>query len=200
MDTTKEFENRDALLKFVQDYCRSKGYFISTKKSIKKKVWIKCRLGGTYRSRISNLQRKSSSRLINCPFSVVAREFTKLGVWKILEVVDDHNHEPQYDPSAYSSKVSTMKNDTLSKCQKTIDSLPENIAPPLLSKLDQVLDEIVLASNDPSFIRDNSVNIEVEKQKYKKKSPSDIADERKCSKCGVAGHTMRTCGRLSLPI
>lgn len=102
MDITKEFENRDALLEYVKVYAEAKGFYTSIKKSVKTKVWIKCHLGGNYRCVKPPLIRKSSTRLINCPFSVVAREFKKLGVWKILEVMDEHNHDPPLNVAGYS--------------------------------------------------------------------------------------------------
>lgn len=89
-----EFDDRESLLAYVKDYCNSQGFYTNIKQSHKRKVWIKCNLGGSYRSRKLDNSRETSSRLIDCPFLVVAREFPCLSKWKILQIVDEHNHKP----------------------------------------------------------------------------------------------------------
>ena len=91
MDVHISFPDRQCLLEYVADVLRVEGFFSSIAKSRQGKVWIKCDLGGSYQS--SGGQRHTGTRLIQCPFQVVARLFKKENVWKITSIFNEHNHQ-----------------------------------------------------------------------------------------------------------
>ncbi|ERN03501.1 PKS-NRPS hybrid synthetase CHGG_01239 [Amborella trichopoda] len=103
--TENFFQSREELLKHVRDFAMTQGYMISIKRSDKeKRVILGCDRGGTYRSRLSaaqsNRQRKTSTRLISCPFELQGIRMSE-GIWVLKVKKADHNHPPSEDVSAH---------------------------------------------------------------------------------------------------
>jgi malonate-semialdehyde dehydrogenase (acetylating)/methylmalonate-semialdehyde dehydrogenase len=100
------FQTREELLKHVRDFALSQGYMVSIKDSSKERyVTISCDKGGVYRKRLKNgenmRQRKTASRLTNCPFEVVGKKDDDL--WMLTIKNGEHNHEPSQDISDHPS-------------------------------------------------------------------------------------------------
>ena|SRR5271170_6457418 len=99
------YPDRDSLVQGVQAHAKTYGYNVSIKASSNKsekkpsrvdKVWIKCDRGGEYRARggltEETRKRQRTSRMIGCPFRLVASNAA--GVWT-FEIEDGtHNHGP----------------------------------------------------------------------------------------------------------
>lgn len=73
------FQTPEELLKHVRDFALTQGYMGSIKDSSKDRyVTIACDKGGVYGKRLKNgenmRQRKTASRLTNCPFEVVGKK------------------------------------------------------------------------------------------------------------------------------
>ncbi|KAK1568690.1 hypothetical protein Q3G72_027570 [Acer saccharum] len=87
------FETREILLKHVRDFALKQGYMVSIKDSSSDRyVTIACDRGGVYRRRLKTgenmRQRKTPSRLTNCPFEVVGKK-------------DDDSASLQQPPAAF---------------------------------------------------------------------------------------------------
>ncbi|KAA8524352.1 hypothetical protein F0562_010775 [Nyssa sinensis] len=100
------FQTREDLLKHVRDFALTQGYMVSIKDSSKDRyVTIACDRGGLYRKRLKTgenmRQRKTSSRLTNCPFEVVGKKDDDL--WTLSIKHGEHNHEPSNDISDHPS-------------------------------------------------------------------------------------------------
>ncbi|XP_059663170.1 probable bifunctional methylthioribulose-1-phosphate dehydratase/enolase-phosphatase E1 2 isoform X2 [Cornus florida] len=100
------FKTREDLLKHVRDFALTQGYMVSIKDSSKDRyVTIACDRSGVYRKRLKteeNLrQRKTPSRLTNCPFEVVGKKDDDL--WTLNIKNGEHNHEPSKDTSDHPS-------------------------------------------------------------------------------------------------
>lgn len=100
------FQTREELLKHVRDFALTQGYMVSIRDSAKDRyVTIACDRSGVYRKRLktgaSVRQRKSNSRLTNCPFEVVGKKDEDL--WTLTVKNGEHNHEPSQDSSDHPS-------------------------------------------------------------------------------------------------
>jgi malonate-semialdehyde dehydrogenase (acetylating)/methylmalonate-semialdehyde dehydrogenase len=100
------FQTREELLKHVRDFALTQGYMVSIKDSSKDRyVTIACDRGGIYRERLKTgenmRQRKTASRLTNCPFEVVGKKDDDL--WRLTIKIGEHNHEPSTDVSDHPS-------------------------------------------------------------------------------------------------
>jgi FAR1 DNA-binding domain len=98
--TTPDFPDRKALIDFVSEQLKIDGYCCSIARSRVDKVWLKCDRGGLNKSVAQ--ERISSSRRIGCPFSIVARLFKSEGRWKIVKVLNEHNHDPSLNLIGHS--------------------------------------------------------------------------------------------------
>ncbi|KAL5797540.1 hypothetical protein ACOSQ2_002360 [Xanthoceras sorbifolium] len=100
------FETREILLKHVRDFALTQGYMVSIKDSSRDRyVTISCDRGGVYRKRLKTdenmRQRKTPSRLTNCPFEVVGKKDDD--VWILTIKCGEHNHEPSKEMSDHPS-------------------------------------------------------------------------------------------------
>lgn len=96
------FQTREDLLKHVRDFALTQGYMVSIKDSSRDRyVSISCDRGGVYRKRLKTdenmRQRKTPSRLTNCPFEVVGKKDDD--VWALTIKCAEHNHEPSKEIS-----------------------------------------------------------------------------------------------------
>lgn len=96
---------RDTLLQAVQGHGKAHGYNVVVKSSStpteKKpgrtaKVWLRCDRGGHYRPRNGlteeTRKRRRTSRLMDCPFMLVAAGTP--GIWTLTVLNQTHNHGP----------------------------------------------------------------------------------------------------------
>ena len=99
------YADKQSLMRAVQAHGKQHGYNVVVKTSSiptdKKpgraaKVWLRCDRGGTYRPRNglteATRKRRRTSRLIDCPFSVVGNGSS--GHWTIEVLEPNHNHGP----------------------------------------------------------------------------------------------------------
>lgn len=98
-------EELQELIEDVKNFCLSKGYATSIKNSRKDRcVTIGCDRGGIYRDRhkisIEKKPRGSSTRLINCPFTVHGKRQSD-GFWVLHLKNASHNHEPSSEMSGH---------------------------------------------------------------------------------------------------
>ncbi|XP_031255320.1 probable bifunctional methylthioribulose-1-phosphate dehydratase/enolase-phosphatase E1 2 isoform X2 [Pistacia vera] len=102
----RAFQTREDLLKHVRDFALTQGYMISIKDSSRDRyVSVSCDRGGVYRKRLKTgenmRQRKTPSRLTNCPFKVVGKE--DHDVWALTIKSAEHSHEPSKEISDHPS-------------------------------------------------------------------------------------------------
>jgi hypothetical protein len=103
------YPDRNALIAAVQAHAKQHGYNIVIKTSSipdeKKpgrvaKVWLRCDRGGTYRPRNGltedTRKRKRSTRLMDCPFMIIASGSN--GMWTLKVQDGHHNHGPVMEP------------------------------------------------------------------------------------------------------
>lgn len=99
------YPDRASLLASVQAHGKAHGYNVVVKSSStptdKKpgrtaKVWLRCDRGGQYRPRNGlteeTRKRKRTSRLMDCPFMMVAAG--NPGIWTLTVLNPNHNHGP----------------------------------------------------------------------------------------------------------
>lgn len=102
------YPDRTSLVTAVQTWGKTHGYNVVVKSSStptdKKpgrtaKVWLRCDRGGSYRPRNGlteeTRKRKRTSRLMDCPFMLVAAG--NPGIWTLSVVNGTHNHGPVLD-------------------------------------------------------------------------------------------------------
>ena len=103
------FESRQALFESINSWAKPRGYAFTTQRSTNEKngtltVIYACDRSTTSRDRLSERQRRTTTRRTNCPFSVIAKE-TANGNWTLKYRPDQrfaaHNHEPSQHPSAH---------------------------------------------------------------------------------------------------
>lgn len=103
------YPDKETLITAVQAHGRQYGYNVVTKTSStpseKKpgrvaKVWLRCDRGGNYRPRNGlteeTRKRKRKSRLMNCPFMILASGSN--GLWTVKVENAQHNHGPVMEP------------------------------------------------------------------------------------------------------
>lgn len=105
------FVDREELIQYVGEFGVSQGYVVTIKQSKKDKVvMLGCDRGGVYRSRRKpdgetsgerSRNRKSSSRLTNCPFELMGKKDD--GVWVLTVRNGSHNHEALKDITEHPS-------------------------------------------------------------------------------------------------
>jgi len=113
-----QFESRDELLNYVFSVSLNSGYGVTIARSHKNRqgeettVFLKCDRGQTYRNRLhltdETRKRKTATKLIDCPFSLVGRRNSEGWSLEIRHLL--HNHEMSDHPSAISTcrrKVTT---------------------------------------------------------------------------------------------
>ncbi|TMW55344.1 hypothetical protein Poli38472_013235 [Pythium oligandrum] len=92
------FASREELLAYVQEFSLSQGYAVVIRKSNvpRGQVWLRCDLGGTYKSSTEpatgKRKRKTSSRLQNCPFQLYGRRLPDSS-WVLKMLNNQHNHD-----------------------------------------------------------------------------------------------------------
>lgn len=107
MPTATHFASREELLSHVHDFTVQHGYAVVIQKSNvpRGQVWLRCDLGGSYKStghrgldsENSNARkRKCSSRLKNCPFQLYARRLPDAR-WLLRVQNASHNHDVAAD-------------------------------------------------------------------------------------------------------
>ncbi|XP_063950657.1 methylmalonate-semialdehyde dehydrogenase [acylating], mitochondrial isoform X2 [Daucus carota subsp. sativus] len=105
------FVDREELIHYVGKIGVSQGYVVTIKQSKKDKVvMLGCDRGGVHRSRRKHdgetsgecsRNRKSSSRLTNCPFELMGKK--EDGVWVLTIKNGSHNHEALKDITEHPS-------------------------------------------------------------------------------------------------
>ena len=103
------YPDKGTLIAAVQAHGKQHGYNVVIKTSSipseKKpgrvaKVWLRCDRGGTYRPRNGlteeTRKRKRTSRLMDCPFMVIASG--NAGMWTVKVENGQHNHGPIVEP------------------------------------------------------------------------------------------------------
>ncbi|KAM4093424.1 hypothetical protein ACB094_06G115200 [Castanea mollissima] len=85
------FQTREELLKHVRDFALTQGYMVSIKDSSKDRL----------KNGENTRQRKTASRLTNCPFEVVGKRDDDL--WMLTIKNGEHNHETSKDVSDHPS-------------------------------------------------------------------------------------------------
>lgn len=114
------YPDRSSLLQSVQAHGKAHGYNIVVKSSStptdKKpgrtaKVWLRCDRGGQYRPRNGlteeTRKRKRSSRLMDCPFMLVAAGHP--GIWTLTVLNPTHNHGPIVERPRQAPQQRTKK-------------------------------------------------------------------------------------------
>ena len=99
----RSYPDKLTMMNDIQEFGRNHGYNIVVKTSSiptpskphrVSKVWLRCDKGGTYRPRNGlteeNRKRKRTSRLMNCPFQLLAVDET--GMWTVKVLTGYHNH------------------------------------------------------------------------------------------------------------
>lgn len=102
------YPDKASLLSSVQNHGKAHGYNVVVKSSStptdKKpgrtaKIWLRCDRGGHYRPRNGlteeTRKRKRTSRLMDCPFMLVAAGTP--GIWTLTVLNPSHNHGPVLD-------------------------------------------------------------------------------------------------------
>ncbi|KAG5565701.1 hypothetical protein RHGRI_001574 [Rhododendron griersonianum] len=133
-----KFQSRDELLDTLREFFSMQGYAISIKNSkMDKYLTIGCDRGGCYRNKwkvpIEHRQRKTATRLINCPFEIRCKR-REDGFWEVEEKNSSHNHEPSSDMSGHPSCRRLSQEEIT-----TIEDLTKSGVPPrqILSSLRQ---------------------------------------------------------------
>ncbi|XP_031383188.1 methylmalonate-semialdehyde dehydrogenase [acylating], mitochondrial-like isoform X2 [Punica granatum] len=114
------FIDREELIKYVGEFAVSQGYVVTIKQSKRDKVVVLgCDRGGVYRNRrkvtdessgVENTrQRKTGSRLTNCPFEAVGKK--EEGLWVLHIRTGTHNHEPLRNISEHPSARRLSENE-----------------------------------------------------------------------------------------
>jgi hypothetical protein len=104
-----EYESRDALFRSINAWAATRGYAFVIKKSVKEKsgkstVTYACDRSRRPPSPSRERQRRTTTRMTSCPFSILAKESLE-GIWTLKYRPDSrfsiHNHEPSQHPSAH---------------------------------------------------------------------------------------------------
>ncbi|KAJ5855723.1 uncharacterized protein N7529_009667 [Penicillium soppii] len=91
----------------INAFGRNHGYAVSTlrskttKKGVKKTIYICCDRGRTYRDRGGEHKRQSITLAINCPFAISLRLDQPTGIWSLSVENSSHNHHPS-PPSTHA--------------------------------------------------------------------------------------------------
>jgi hypothetical protein len=92
----RELNDKESLILSVKQHYTNLGVATKIVRSKDGKVWIGCDRGGSNRNyhglTDETRRRQPSSRLVGCEFRVVGRRVCGDN-WKIVEVIDIHNHE-----------------------------------------------------------------------------------------------------------
>ena len=99
------FNSREELIAAVHKIAFMEGYVTVIRRSKPDKcVYVGCDRGGQYRDTrmvpLEKRQRKTASRLINCPYEIVGRRKPE-GFWMVDVKNLTHNHEPSRDMSGH---------------------------------------------------------------------------------------------------
>lgn len=136
MPTETHFGSREELLAYVHGFTVQHGYAVVIQKSNvpRGQVWLRCDLGGSYRSTSSlssenARKRKCSSRLKNCPFQLYARRLPDAR-WLLRVQNASHNHDVATDTEQLVTHP-VARRMTLEQ-KKYVDELTEMGARPAL--------------------------------------------------------------------
>ncbi|TDH65283.1 hypothetical protein CCR75_008650 [Bremia lactucae] len=89
------------LISSVREFTHAEDYAVSTLRSDKAKVILKCDRGGSYKNLVNDApQRKTATRLTGCLFRLSGR-LQANGTWILRVVNGDHNHEASQDISGH---------------------------------------------------------------------------------------------------
>lgn len=118
------YNTREELMEFVKTWAKDQGYAIVISRSRSNRLWLKCDRGGKYENRrnITDEQRKrkrGDSRLMGCPFMVIA--VLKDNVWKVKTEEEKHNHEPSEDLTVHPS-LRKMTKEQMSVLEQMTDA------------------------------------------------------------------------------
>ncbi|KAI7864145.1 hypothetical protein BDF14DRAFT_1837808 [Spinellus fusiger] len=140
--TTSEFTDKEALVNYAMTFAHQHGYVLSIRRTKKNTAGIinyidlKCNRGGRYDNRLGlndeNRKRKTTSKLIGCPFLLKGRR--RVGLWHLEVSEGSHNHEP----SPVSTKTLSgairlpCAHENPSRClpQCDVKNRPELVMPP----------------------------------------------------------------------
>ncbi|XP_047334735.1 methylmalonate-semialdehyde dehydrogenase [acylating], mitochondrial-like isoform X2 [Impatiens glandulifera] len=116
------FMDREELIQHVGDFALTQGYVVTIKQSKKDKVVVLgCDRGGVYRNRRKPIDetsaehsrnRKTGSRLTNCPFECVGKKDDDM--WVLTIKNGSHNHEPLKDLTEHPSARRFTETEVLS--------------------------------------------------------------------------------------
>ncbi|KAM3697445.1 hypothetical protein ACB098_06G113200 [Castanea mollissima] len=164
------FQTREELLKHVRDFALTQGYMVSIKDSSKDRL----------KNGENTRQRKTASRLTNCPFEVVGKRDDDL--WMLTIKNGEHNHETSKDVSDHPScRRFTEKEVLLIREMTAAGKRPRQIL-------------IALRQRKPSLVSD-SRNVYNVKAKIRRESESvDKKVEASCSSSGSMAMNMDSCG------
>ena len=101
------FESREALFKSINSYAKPRGYAFITRRSTREKNGYLSVVFACDRSRqlpsMGARRRQTTTRMTECPFSVLAKESSEGWTLKYRSDVRhaNHNHEPSLHPSAH---------------------------------------------------------------------------------------------------
>jgi len=103
------YESREALFESINLWAKTRGYAFVTQRSTKEKngnctVIYGCNRSYKPPSTSTSHQRRTTTRVTGCPFSIIAKESTSSG-WALKhrpnQRFSKHNHEPSQHPSAH---------------------------------------------------------------------------------------------------
>src|SRR5689334_14171099 len=98
------FASREELIQSTRAFAHDQGYAVSIARSSAGKVWLCCDRGGHYRNTHhldeEDRQRKTGSRLKDCPFRLYGKERVD-GQWILSVQHGEHNHDATPDMSGH---------------------------------------------------------------------------------------------------
>lgn len=102
---TSDYASRPELLDAAKAWAASEGYAVTIARSDKGRAYLKCDRGGVHQNRRGiteeNRCRQTGTRLVNCPFSALAKE--ENGRWYLYTRNAQHNHKPSATQAAHPS-------------------------------------------------------------------------------------------------
>ena len=110
------FPNLEDLILSTNQHAFAEGYAITTKRTKKnktgdvRKAWLRCDRGSTYKPKGYD-KRQSSTRQIECPFSLIAVRDADLETWSFNIIDGHHNHEPTLGGSHAVHRKNAMTKD-----------------------------------------------------------------------------------------
>lgn len=123
------YQNKESLIESIRNHYKELGYVIKIRRSDTKKqtVTIVCDRSGKYENRFnlteSSRQRQTSSRLIECPFFLKAKQVKSDSEkkWTIISLHEQHNHPPSVSLLGHPS-VRRLKDEEKEAVQRMASS------------------------------------------------------------------------------